>query len=253
MESNDGNEVRAEKEKPLHSGHRQRMMKRFETGAEQFQDHEILEVLLFNAIPRCNTNPIAHALINSFGSLAGVFQASVNELTLVQGVGKKTAEYIRCIGLCYERIKPASDSLPQYFNPKDFCDYLEENYRDKTREVLELFCLDKQGRMFFRKQFTLGKSDRVEVDPREINKLLLIQKPHSVVAAHNHPRSFRFPSSTDDSFTKWLFMLCYMSNVQLADHVVIGTDGAYSYRAAGKLEKIKASCKDIELGMDGGI
>lgn len=253
MEANDGIGVYAGKEKPLHSGHRQRMLKRFEADAEHFHDHEILEVLLFNAIPRNNTNPIAHALINSFGSLAGVFQASINELMLVRGVGKRTAEYIRCIGLCYERVKPVSASLPQYFNPKAFFDYLEEDYRGKVKEELELFCLDKQDRMYFRKKFSLGKSDTVEIDPREISELLLIQKPHSVVAAHNHPQSRRFPSKADDSFTKRLHMLCFMSNVTLADHIIVGTDGSYSYRAAGKLDKIRASCKDIESDTDGGI
>lgn len=231
----------------LHSGHRQRMMERFETGAEHFQDHEILEVLLFNAIPRSNTNPLAHALINAFGSLAGVFRASVKELMLVNGVGKRTAEYIRCIALCYERISPAPQNQPLYFSPKKFNDFLEEEYRGKTKEVLEIFCLNKLGRLLFRKEFSVGKSDEVQAEPMAISELLTVQKPFTVVAAHNHPNGVRNPSEQDDIFTKQLYILCAMNNVRLGDHIIVGRDGIYSYHAVGKLDKIKKSCKDIQF------
>ena len=226
------------------------MLERFEADAEHFQDHEILEVMLYNAIPRSDTNPVAHALINSFGSLADVFRASIKELMLVNGVGKRTAEYIRCIGLCYERIKPEPKNHPLYFNPKAFCDYLEEDYRGKSAEVLEIFCLNKHGRIFFRKEFTTGKRDEAQASPTEISELLLVRKPFTVIAAHNHPNSTRNPSCQDDVFTKQLCMLCLMHNVRLGDHVIVGRDGVYSYHAVGKLDKIVKTCKEIQF--DGG-
>ncbi len=224
------------------------MMERFAADAEHFQDHEILEVLLYNAIPRSNTNPIAHALINSFGSLAEVFRASVKELMLVNGVGKRTAEYIRCIGLCYQRINPAPRNHPRYFNPKEFCDFLEQEYRGKTAEVLEIFCLDKFGHIFFRKEFSSGKRDGVQTATTEITELLIVKKPFTVVAAHNHPHGTRNPSAQDDLFTKQLCLLCLMHNVRLGDHIIAGCDGAYSYHAVGKLEKIIKICKEIQFG-----
>lgn len=226
------------------------MLKRFEKGAEQFQDHEILEVLLFYVIPRNNTNPIAHELINAFGSLAAVFRASEKELMLVKGIGKKAAEFIRCVGQCYERIKPAPKNTPLYFNPKAFSDFLEGEYREKKSEVLELFCLNQHGRVIFRKEFTVDRRDAVNVDPKEISEILIVKKPHTVIAAHNHPFGTRNPSAQDDSFTKQLYILCYLNNVNLGDHLIVGRDGTYSYRAVGKLEKIKNSCSDIRP--DGG-
>ena len=232
--------------KPIHSGHRQRMMERFETGAEHFQDHELLEVLLYNAIPRSNTNPIAHALISSFGSLAGVFGASVRELMLVRGVGKKTAEYIKCIGLCFERVKPAPKSHPLYFSPKEFSNYLEGEYKGKQKEELVLFCLDKIGRIFFRKSFSSGESSEVKAEPTEISELLLVQKPHTLVAAHNHPRGVARPSSQDDIFTRQLLIMCRMHNVRLGDHIIVGSDGAYSYRSSGKLDQIRNIMQQME-------
>lgn len=244
---NEGEEQKGKKSaKPLHSGHRQRMMERFETGAEFFQDHELLEVLLYNAIPRSNTNPIAHALISSFGSLAGVFSASVRELMLVRGVGKRTAEYIKCIGLCFERVKPAPTSLPLYFSPKDFREYLEGAYRDKQKEELEIFCLDKLGRIFFRKSFSSGESNEVTAEPTEISELLLVKKPHTVVVAHNHPFGDARPSSQDDVFTRQLLLMCRLHNVRLGDHIILGRSDTYSYRAAGKLDQMRNSVKQLE-------
>lgn len=221
------------------------MLERFEAGEERFQDHEILEILLFNAIPRSNTNPLAHALINAFGSLADVFHASVDELMLVKGIGKRTAEYIRCIGLCFERVNPAPQNVPSFHNSKAFGDFLEEEYRDKTKEVLEIFCLNKQGRLQFRKEFSIGNSSGVTVDPKEINALLVVKEPHTVVVSHNHPNGTRNPSAQDDIFTKQLLLVCRMHNVILGDHIVVGSDGAYSYHSTGRLDKIRESCKDV--------
>ena len=233
-------------QKPLHSGHRQRMMERFEADAEHFQDHELLELLLYNAIPRSNTNPIAHALIESFGSLAEVFHASIKELMLVRGVGKRTAEYIKCIGMVYERVNPLHKSRALYFSPREFSTYLEEEYGGKTKEELEIFCLDKLGRISFRKKFSSGDSLEVKAEPAEISELLLVQKPHTVVAAHNHPFASRNPSVQDDLFTKQLCLMCRLHNVRLGDHVIVGRDGIYSYRETGKLDKINRSVQKME-------
>lgn len=226
------------------------MLERFDAEAEHFQDHEILEVLLYNVIPRSNTNPVAHALIKAFGSLADVFGASVRELMLVNGVGKKTAEYIRCIGLCFERIKPKPKEYPLYFSTKSFCDFLEEEYRGLRREILEIFCLNKLGRIFFRKEFSTGKSEEVKVAPTDVSELLLVKKPFTVVVAHNHPNGTRNPSVQDDVFTKQFCMMCMMHNVRLGDHIIVGRDGIYSYHAVGKLDKYIGQCKEIQF--DGG-
>lgn len=244
---NEGEQKSARKatEKSLHSGHRQRMLERFESGGERFQDHEILEVLLFNAIPRSNTNPLAHALIDSFGSLADVFRAGIDELMLVKGIGKRTAEYIRCIGLCFERTNPVPQNVPSFHNSKAFGNFLEEEYRAKTKEVLEIFCLDKQGRLQFRKKFSIGNSNEVKIDPKEINALLVVKEPHTVVVSHNHPNGTRNPSAQDDIFTKQLLLVCRMNNVNLGDHIVVGRDGTYSYHSMGKLDKLRESCADI--------
>ena len=222
------------------------MLERFDTGAEHFQDHELLEVLLFNAIPRSNTNPIAHALIHAFGSLQNVFRASIRELMLVRGVGQRTAEYIKCIGLCFERVNPAPKEHPLYFNPKEFSAFLETEYSGKTKEELEIFCLDKLGRIFFRKKFSSGQGGEVQAEPAEISELLLVERPHTVIAAHNHPFGKCNPSAQDDLFTRQLYLMCRLHNVKLGDHIIWGRDGYLSYRSSGKLEEIRNDIREME-------
>ncbi len=235
------------KTQELHAGHRQRMLERFEESENSLHDHELLEILLFYVIPRHNTNPIAHALIEAFGSLSGVFRASMEELLLVKGVGKATAQYIRSIALCFSRINAKEGKFPHVLTPQVFGNYLMEKYRGNTAETLEIFCIDKQNHVFFRKEFSVGKSDEVNVNPRELTALLLAQKTHTVIAAHNHPYTSSSPSLQDDRFTRQLCMLCLMNNVKLGDHMIVGSDGVFSYHASGRLDEIVHECAHIDL------
>lgn len=223
----------------MHEGHRKRMMERLQSGPDSLQDHEILEILLFNALPRVNTNPIAHELIKSFVNLRGVFSASVEQLCAVQGVGPATAEYIRCIGMCFSRIRPESDALPSYFNMRTYADHLKESMGGLSYEVLQIFCVDKSSKIFFRKNFTDGVDSKVLIDPTEISRVIVAQSPYAIVVAHNHPNAPCRPSAEDDGFTAQAQLLCSANNVRLYDHIIIGKDGAYSYYLTGRLEDMR--------------
>ncbi len=223
----------------MHEGHRKRMMERLLSGSDNLQDHEILEMLLFNALPRINTNPIAHNLLKAFGSLSGVFLARVEQLTEVDGIGPSTAEYLRVVGLCLERVKPNTEDLPEYFNLRTYSEFLEKSFRGVTREFVEIFCLKKNGQVQFRKTFTVGSRHTVVVEPEEVSKLVVLQKPHAIVIAHNHPNTVSDPSENDNKFTAQLQVICSANNVELYDHIIVGTDGVYSYFLSGQLESIK--------------
>lgn len=223
----------------MHEGHRKRIMDRLKSGPDSLQDHEILEILLFNALPRVNTNPIAHDLIKSFGSLSGVFSASVEQLCSVRGIGSSAAEYIRCIGMCFERVRAYTEDLPRYFNVHTYSQYLENNLHDAPYEVLQIFCVDKNGKVFFRKTFGNESERAVVVDPTEISRILVAQAPRAVVVAHNHPHEVCRPSADDDDFTAQVQVLCSANNVKLYDHIIIGSDGAYSYYLAGRMDDIR--------------
>ena len=222
----------------MHEGHRQRMLERL-LKADTLQDHALLEILLFNAVPRKNTNPLAHELLSAFTSLDGVFGADFEELLSVDGVGKETAAYLKCVGLCFERMGKRKRELPKFFNVRDFSEFVSARLAPLDCEALELFCIDANERIRFGKRFSAGDTQRVRVEPEEISRFLATHRPAGLVAAHNHPDSPAVPSDADDRFTAQLQMLCSLNNVRLYDHIIVGTDGTYSYFLVGRMEEIR--------------
>ncbi len=223
-----------------HEGHRQRILERLKRDGEGLCDHELLEILLFNAIPRKNTNDIAHALLEAFGSLKGVLSADLEMLSDVEGIGASTAAYLRCIGLMYDRVgKKERQRL--VFNTRTFIDYLTERYLPLREEVLEVYCLNKQGCIVGSKRFTSSVADRVVIAPEEVSKYISSAHPPMLVLAHNHVGVPSAPSEQDDRFTAQIQMLCSINNVDLRDHIVIGSDGAFSYSLSGRLARIRRS------------
>lgn len=225
----------------MHEGHRKRMYEKLKSGANLF-DHELLEILLFNALPRKNTNPIAHSLIQTFGSLAGVFEADVDELTSVEGVGENVATYIKCVGECMKRTSPANAGIAVLKSYKDVEDFVTMRLRGKTAEVLEFYFLDKTGKVVSIHPFTCDDAHRVDVASQKIASVFATSRPYSVIIAHNHPRSEATPSENDNLFTKEMQVICSLNEVNLQDHCIYGAGGGiYSYFRSGEIDKIKNS------------
>ena len=225
----------------MHEGHRKRMMERLQEGG-QLQDHELLEILLFNAIPRKNTNEIAHALLEEFGSIDAVMHAEASELMRVKGVGASTAAYLRCTALLNERIhderRPAP---PKVSNFSQFKEYLSGRFRGLDAEVIDVFCLDAQERVTSVKRYTTGVELRARVRVDELGRFLVARKPVGLLVVHNHPIGTSDPSDEDDVFTAQLQMYCSMHKVFLRDHIIIAENGIYSYFRSGRLQSIKNS------------
>ena len=108
----------------MHEGHRQRMLRRLNTDERSMPNHEIVEVLLYNAIPRKNTNETAHRLLDAFGSLDGIFHASFEQLCRIEGVGRETAAYLRTIAVCNDRMRFNDTSYPEKFNFASYCEFI---------------------------------------------------------------------------------------------------------------------------------
>ena len=234
----------------MHEGHRKRMLTRLEQGGA-LQDHELLEVLLFNAVPRKNTNPLAHELLAAFSSLEGVLGAGTEELMSVKGVGPETAAYLRCIGLVFARAERRRSAPPKLFSAESFSSYVRGRFAALGHEVVEIYCIDAREQVRFCKRFDVGTEDKAVIPPEEITRLLALHAPAGLVAAHNHPAKEAQPSEDDDRFTARLQVLCGMNNVRLYDHIVTGTDGTYSYFLTGRLEEIKRKF-DVSRLVGGG-
>lgn len=222
----------------MHEGHRRRLYEKLKNGDNLFE-HEILEMLLFNAYPRKNTNPVAHELLNRFPSIAEVLSASYEELITVPGVGEQVALYLMCVGQCIEKGNDAR-SFTVFESRGDIYNFVKVRMRGLLCEKLELYFLDKNGKLTRICRFTSGESDKVSVQPEEVIKLVSVSHPYGMIAAHNHTGGSSRPSVSDDDFTKQCQIICSMNNVRLYDHVIYASDeDIYSYFDSGKLDEIE--------------
>ena len=224
----------------MHEGHRQRMLERLESAEGSLQEHELLEILLFNAIPRKNTNELAHRLLSTFGSLRAVLGAEMEELKAVPGVGESTAAYLRIIGIFYARAQLKEPELPSAFSFAAFRPFLIERFEGAREEYVELYSLDGKDCVKNVRRFSSEKSFQASVDPKEISRFLVEAKPAAMVAVHNHITGPATPSREDDDFTAQLEILCSMHNVSLRDHIICSPEGVYSYFLSGKLNELSA-------------
>ncbi len=223
----------------MHEGHRQRMLKRLEH-AEDLQDHELLEILLYNAIPRKNTNPLAHELLTAFPSWEELLHASYEELLDVNGIGPETAAYLRCIGELLGRMGEGRESFPVSFSVGSFSEFLCRRLAPLTKEVVEIYSIDAHERVRSCKRFTLSLPDRVQIESGELGRFIAARKPAGIVVAHNHPSAPAHPSAEDDRFTAQVQLHCSVNGIRLYDHIIIGRGGdVYSYFLVGRLEGIR--------------
>ncbi len=220
----------------MHEGHRKRLLEKLKNGDSLFE-HELLEILLFNAYPRKNVNPVAHALLKRFPCINEILNAEVEELTAVEGVGENVALYLKCIGECL-RYKSDSEGFASVKNTAELIAFVTARMRGFTHEVLELYFMDKSGVVRRICSFTERDPDRVRIRPEEIIKLISVVRPYGLYIAHNHVMSPCAPSEADDDITKKLQLICSLNNVRLYDHVIYTSGGVYSYFLEGRLDKI---------------
>ena len=223
----------------MHEGHRRRMYEKLKND-DGLHDHEILEILLFNAFPRKNTNPVAHSLLQMFGSLSGVFAADIEQLMSVDGVGESVALYIKCVAECNKRANINTSGIAVLRNHAAFKEFAALRLRGKTVEVMELYFLDKNGKVKRICPFTSDELNKVVVASDKISKILAAEKPYGLVVAHNHLSGNCLPSMSDNRFTAEMQLICSIHNVTLFDHIIYATDKEiFSYYLTGNLEKLK--------------
>ena len=221
----------------LHDGHRQRMYLKAEKGA--LEEHEWLELLLFSAIPRRNTNEIAHQLIRAFGSAINVFEASFEDLKKVPGVGNSVAAHIQAIGYFYKNYREKYE--PKYlkaFSSHEFLPYVKETYKNEFYEVVDIYLLEGSGHIMKKQRFSMDSICKVEVLPEEVASFLLEKDAVGAVMVHNHPFGEAVPSGADDEMTKKCQLICSLNNRLLCDHIIYAPSGIYSYYLSGRMREI---------------
>lgn len=219
-----------------HGGHRKRMLRKLRAG--NICEHEYLEMFLFNALPRRNTNDLAHRLLAEFGSIKGVFGASMEQLEKVEGIGESAAAFIAVCGRIFHAVNGVDgkeSTFPERYASADFPAFIKRKYAARRRETLDVYCLDENEKIFHCKSFTLHHAGAVALDCEELATLLATESPSGIVLVHNHPAGKSQPSAADDLTTKNCQALCQMHNVLFCDHYIYAPDGIYSYYQSGKL------------------
>lgn len=218
-----------------HDGHRLRLKKRFlEEGLDHFNEHEVLELLLFYCIPRQDTNPIAHALIDHFGSLAQVMDASVDEIKKVNGMGQSSAAFLSLLNAFCRYYGMHRSRDEKILNSLDECaHYLTPFFGNLRNETVYLLCLDAKGKVLCCKKVGEGSVNSAAVPIRKIVEMALNANATTVILAHNHPSGIALPSPEDQLTTKQLAAALSTVDIILADHMVIADDDCVSMRQSG--------------------
>lgn len=222
-------------ETSLHKGHRERLKNRFlENGLDDFTDIQVLELLLFYVIPRRDTNPIAHGLLNRFGSLAQVLEAPVEELKKVDGIGQEAALFLNMIPAAGRYYMVDKTMKSRVLRTIEQCgDYLMPFFFGKKVETVFLLCLDAKCKVLCCKEVGEGSVNSAGISIRKIVETSLSANATSVVLAHNHPSGLAIPSPDDIQTTKQLAMALQAVDVQLVDHIVVADDDYVSMTLSG--------------------
>lgn len=222
-----------------HEGHRGRLYKKVQSGS-LLADHEILEIMLFNAYPRINTNPIAHELLDRFGSLKGVLEADFERLTEVNGVGESVACYIKIIATVASLSYSSESKDVILSNYGDFKEFAASRLRNKTEEVFEVYFLEKNGRVINIYSQTDLDRHKVTISREKIMSLIAAINPYGILIAHNHLSGSSVPSSADRDFTAQMQMICSLNKIIFYDHCIYAADNdVYSFFETGTIGEMK--------------
>lgn len=207
----------------IHDGHRQRMRERFlKTGLQQFDKHEVLELLLYYSIPRTNTNDLAHRLIDRFKTVGRVLQASPEELMTVEGVGENTALYLSLLNQTVRYVGvERSTEVDVLHDTQAYVNYLKDFFSGVTNEQVYLLCLDAKRMVLGHYLISEGSVTSANIPTRTVMSKALMSNAVYVVLAHNHPGGLAIPSPEDEEVTAYLKMMLQSVGVILLDHIVV--------------------------------
>ena len=225
----------------LHDGHRNRLRDEFLSLGENqtMHDHKLLEMLLFYAIPRKDTNPIAHELINTFGSFAGVFDAEVEDLAKIKGMTKNAAVLIKSIlPIARAYIESKSDTNKCIKTFEDMGSFFMAKYLGIKSETASMLCLNGKGEILSFEVLSDGDLDSTGLSIRTVLQQVIKTSATAVVIAHNHPSGVALPSPADVEITKMVADALKTISVHLIDHIIIANNDYVSMAQSSKYEHI---------------
>lgn len=223
----------------VHDGHRERTKKRFiEHGLDNFSDINVLELLLFYALPRRDTNALAHKLLERFGSLRGVLEAPVDELEQVEGVGESAAALLRLVPQVSRRyMMSLGDSRNELSSSAAAGRYVVPLFMYEREEVVFMLCLDSRCKLINCREIGRGVVNCAQVSVRRVVEQALSQSAVSVVLAHNHVDGLAIPSREDELTTRRIQEALALVGVTLSDHIIVSGDDFVSLADSGLIPR----------------
>ena len=224
-----------EKKENLHEGHRKRVKERFiKHGLESFTEIQVLETLLFYAVPKKDTNETAHLLLKTFGSLKKVFEADYEELLKVNGIGENAASLIKFFQMAsrrYLELVYIENQEKAYNNTDSLMDYCKRLFLGEKKELVYVIGLDADLVIVNKELINEGCPDSSSIPFRKITDFVSRSNISRIVITHNHPNGLFLASSTDVETTKDLVNVMKQIEVDVVDHIIVGKAGAASMRS----------------------
>ena len=216
-----------------HEGHRSRMRQRYlEHGFDDFHEHEILEMILYNCYRRRNTNDIAHKLLDSFGSISAVFDAPIDRL-IETGISESVAVTLKMYpDICRVYYDNRNNCRSKIINFDDMYDYFIRKFIGRSEEVVYLLLTDSKKKELFSGVIATGTSCASDVSLRKIVDFALRYSAVNAIIAHNHPSGIALPSKEDVITTTIVYRTLASVGVRLVDHIIVADDDCVSLRDA---------------------
>ena len=224
-------------QKPHYHDHRARLRHRFETNGEAaLADYELLELMLFRVIPRQDTKPLAKALLKRFGDLGALLAAEPQRIAEVPGAGPAVAHDLKLASALLRRTQLGEvKRRPVVSSWSALISYIRTAMAYEAREQFRVLFLDTQNQLIADEVMYEGTVDHAPVYPREIARRALQLSAPSIILVHNHPSGDPKPSAQDVAITREIVAAAEAVNVRVHDHLVIGRNGAESFKSLGLL------------------
>lgn len=215
--------------------HRKRLRDRFLTGgAQALPDYEMLELVLFRALPRRDVKPLAHDLIARFGDFNGVVSAQAEQLQAVPGVGAAVICELKLVEAAAHRLSRARVlGQPVISSWAALLDYCQTAMAHRQTEQFRVFFLDRRNMLIGDEEQARGTVDHVPVYPREVVKRALQLNASALILVHNHPSGDPTPSTADIDMTRQIEAAAQTMGITLHDHIIVGRSCELSFRADG--------------------
>lgn len=217
------------------SGHRQRLKDRFRKGGvDALPDYELIELLLFSAIPRRDVKPLAKELIKQFGGFSEVISASPERLMDISGVGETVVTALKLVEAAAQKLAQCKImDKPVLANWQALTDYCQIQMAHQKKEQFRILFLDRQNRLIADEMQQEGTIDHTPVYPREVIKRALELHSTAIILVHNHPSGDPTPSKDDVEMTKRIEEAGKQLGVMLHDHLIISRSGQTSLKTLG--------------------